>query len=1053
MSVLTDETWKTKYNSDVDDLVRDFYVPALSCAKYYYRATGFFGSRVLTLASRGIEGLVRNDGRMQLVIGCKLSSPEIAAIEKGQGLRDAVSTWLDAMPLVPETPQQADALELLSWMIANRFLDIKFTVPCDDAGNPVHSDGIYHEKTGIIVDKAGNRIAFNGSVNETYPGWMDHWESFHVFCDWDAGKTHVLDEVSDFERLWDPSVQHRRFKVVEVREAVENKLFRFLPKSDHHPRLLKMPETSKKPGTAAGVPGEALRLVWGFLKHAPAMGGGGDLVGEATSVIAPWPHQVRAFQRMHDNWPPRLLIADEVGLGKTIEAGMILRQGIMSGQAGRIPILAPKAVTRQWQIELREKFNLNWPVYDGHRLVWYGCPALGGLREKKVSREDWHKEPFVITASQLMRRKERAPDLLECSAPWDLIVLDEAHHARRRAAGGIREKGANQLLRLMQGLAARTKGLLLLTATPMQVDPVEVWDLLALLGMPELWTDAAFLNFFELLKMDTVGDETLDKMAELFRASEEHFGELEIEQAMTRSSELSKLAVKNVLAAVRDRASTPRRLLSESHKAGAVRIMAANTPVARLVSRHTRELLRRYIDAGKIDAKVATRKVDDVPVILTAAERELYEDMEDYISSTYNQAAQKERSSVGFVMTIYRKRLASSFAALARTLAKHLADVRKGDVAAGGDTWEGVSEVDNYGDTMDDEEVRKKEAEALRVQEAEAIELLLQRIKMLPTDRKAAVLLEQLNKLRAGGYRQTMVFTQYTDTLVFLRKFLSENGFEVMCFSGTGGETLNLDGSWQVISRDETKRRFREGKGDVLLCTDAAAEGLNFQFCGALINYDMPWNPMKVEQRIGRIDRLGQEFADIQIINLHYKDTVETDVYLALRRRIGLFSQFVGKLQPILAALPQVIEKASLATREDRDRKRAEVIEQIEAQIENAEQAGFDLDVAAQSDLEIPPRPTPLFGHDVLDRILNNPALLPEGINVQQLGHREYRYRAPGIEHELRITTDPKYFDENPESVELWSPGSPVFPDVQDAADANEVRKRWDELRRVLWGS
>ena len=115
-----------------------------------------------------------------------------------------------------------------------------------------------------------------------------------------------------------------------------------------------------------------------------------------------------------------------------------------------------------------------------------------------------------------------------------------------------------------------------------------------------------------------------------------------------------------------------------------------------------------------------------------------------------------------------------------------------------------------------------------------------------------------------------------------------------MCFSGRGGEIRSAGGEWSAIGRDEVKRRFREGQADLLLCTDAAAEGLNFQFCAALINYDMPWNPMRVEQRIGRIDRLGQAHPAIRIVNLHYEGTVETDIYRALRTRINLFEAVVG---------------------------------------------------------------------------------------------------------------------------------------------------------------
>ena len=116
---------------------------------------------------------------------------------------------------------------------------------------------------------------------------------------------------------------------------------------------------------------------------------------------------------------------------------------------------------------------------------------------RPVAPDRWHQEPVVLTSSHLMRRKERQVALLEDAAPWDLIVLDEAHHARRRGAGGPAESGANQLLRLMRRLKDRTEGLVLLTATPMQVHPVELWDLLDLLGLPSEWTPDAFVEFFE----------------------------------------------------------------------------------------------------------------------------------------------------------------------------------------------------------------------------------------------------------------------------------------------------------------------------------------------------------------------------------------------------------------------------------------------------------------------------------------------------------------------------------------------------------------------------
>ena len=132
--------------------------------------------------------------------------------------------------------------------------------------------------------------------------------------------------------------------------------------------------------------------MWRFIKIAPTLPNGGERVGEATCSVTPWPHQVRAFSRLYDHWPPKLLIADEVGLGKTIQAGMVLRQAWLAGRAKRILVLAPKAVLKQWQIELREKFNLNWPIFDGQKLTWYPSPAMRGREIELADRETWHQQ-------------------------------------------------------------------------------------------------------------------------------------------------------------------------------------------------------------------------------------------------------------------------------------------------------------------------------------------------------------------------------------------------------------------------------------------------------------------------------------------------------------------------------------------------------------------------------------------------------------------------------------------------------------------------------------
>ena len=465
--MLTERTWKLKYTPDDGDLVRLFYEPALQDAVRYDRLTGYFSAGALALAARGIEGLVRNDGHMRLVVGCTLEQPEIDAIEHGERLRDAVERHLSAAPLTPLDAVAAGALELLSWMIAGGHLSVKVAVPCAADRTPIPSDGIFHEKAGIIQDHGGHRIAWNGSLNETPAGWRHNWESINVYTSWGTEPERVAHEEGNFARLW--AGRSGRVIVLNVPEAVRRDLMRFMP-SDDLPARLKAQESKPRDHEKGAQPrtpvldpaaltpaGDRRALVWRFIREAPAQSYG-SRVGEATAAVTPWPHQARAFERLYAQWPPKLLIADEVGLGKTIQAGMLLRQAWLAGRARRILILAPKAVLRQWQIELREKFNLNWPIYDGRKLSWYRSPALREAYEREVDPQEWHREPVVIASSHLLRRRDRAAELLQDAEPWDLVVLDEAHHARRRAAGSAREGGANALLRLMRELMGVPRG-------------------------------------------------------------------------------------------------------------------------------------------------------------------------------------------------------------------------------------------------------------------------------------------------------------------------------------------------------------------------------------------------------------------------------------------------------------------------------------------------------------------------------------------------------------------------------------------------------------------
>ena len=1039
MSILQDHAWLCKYTPSTGNLITQFYIPALSCAVRYDRTTGYFCAESLAAASTGVEELVRNGGHMRLVVGCTLEEDEVRAIQRGESLRQTLDAKLLQIPFTATSQPVHNALELLAWMVANGFLQVKVAVPCHQkTRQPCAGCGIFHEKAGIIEDKTGDRLVFNGSLNETLAGWTsNNWDSFHVYCSWRDDAEHLDADETSFQKLWadkEPSAL-----IFELGEAVRKNLLQFLPAENNLPvRLAHQentscsapePELQQEPEVPSVVE-DIFTQTWEFIRKAPTLPDGGELVGEATAAITPWPHQVQAFTRMYQHWPPRLLIADEVGLGKTIQAGLVIRQAWLSGKAKRILILAPKAVLHQWQLELREKFNINVPIFEGGCLFWYPSPALQGKNKLPVDDTAWHQQPILLASSHLMRRKDRTRQLLEDATPWDLVILDEAHHARRK--GGIKDAAhnvPNQLLRLMRELKDKTQGLVLLTATPMQVHPLEVWDLLSLLGLPTEWTADAFLKFFECAAAPAPDEGILVFMSRLFRAIEHHFHQISFEEALRREPEHRSIRTKKVLKALREGAVTPLKMLNIEERRYALRLMQSWSPTRQLISRNTRELLRQYHKAGKLSANIATREVVDYLVELSPAERTLYEAVEDYIATTYNRASKDERIAVGFVMTIYRRRLASSFFALARTLQNRQEALGSENAIKLG-SLEDFPDDELAEDELDSDAASDLERKALQQEEAEDITILRQAIQKLPTDSKARSLLEVITTLQAQGYKQVIIFTQYTDSLDFLRKVIAnEQGAKsILCFSGRGGERWN-SGQWESISREKTKELFRAGAAEILLCTDAAAEGLNFQFCGALVNYDMPWNPMKVEQRIGRIDRLGQAFSKIRIINLMYADTVETDVYSALRERIGLFGTFVGKLQPILSKLPKAFGELAVQSRAQQEAARDQAIAAIATEIQEQERTGFDLDEITSAELEMPPRPIPAYDLAWLNTVLTNSALLPPGYEALPLaGGKDFKYLIPGSPAPIRVTTDPAFYEAHAESVELWSPGNPAFP-------------------------
>lgn len=1015
---LREYPWRHRYSWEVSNPVKDFYVPALSRSVLYQRKAGYFSSTALAVAAQGVARLIANGGRMQLLVGCQLSSEDVQAIQEGYDLKEKVALNLLDKFNQPVDQIMRDRLAALAYMVAKGTLEIKVALPTDGNGRVVASDGdegIFHEKVGIFTDALGQKLAFSGSINETKQGWLKNRESFHVFKSWSQDAAHLAEEEEEFHLLWQGAGRYTL--VVDFPQAVEKELLKYKPEEEPRQDPL---EVSEPEQVTTGNPG----FLWQFIKDAPYLKNGHALA-EAFSTVDPWPHQRQVVNKVVANYTGRFLLSDEVGLGKTIEAGLVLKKLLLTGLVRRCLILTPKSVIRQWQEELREKFNLHVPRYE-QNAFWDAkgrqIPVPGG--------NPWDSTDVALASCQLMKREDRWSELLTAK-DWDLIILDEAHNARR---SGVSNKYSdrNKLLQLMDQLERKTRGLLLLSATPMQLDPVELWDLLVILGMGGLWGARAedFKRYFlEVRKMPEAGEiDFLIKMlkdyqrlagpeADLFRLpGNDNVG------LITRRK-LASLFQSNVPA-------LEYKSLNQKDKEVLTKILSSNTPIKHFMLRNTRNVLRYYQKKGWLDQNIPNRDVKDVFIDLDPVdEKPLYDRIEEYISKYYKKALEEKRSGLGFIMTIYRRRLTSSFFAITKSLERRLAFLKGDDTAA--QEW-----LDELEELFDDErqEIGEDSKKLLDQrgnadEEIEFLENFLYDLQSLGKDSKYAQLDNHLRDY-LNRHSKVIIFTQYTDTMRYLREQLQAYRNRLACYSGDGGEYW--DGhSWRLTTKEDIKEKFAAGQYQILLCTDAASEGLNLQTCGLLINYDMPWNPMRVEQRIGRIDRIGQQFKTVEILNYFYKDTVEETIYQRLSQRIGWFNQVVGELQPILslgslaAKIPLAIKKVAMSGEEEKEAVLAEVVADLLEEAEKAKDNTINLDIYAQQLSALPEKQRPPVTPLELERIFTT-TLLPEGVSLQP-GQEKGVYLLSFKSQIYRVTFNPRVYDRRPDSVKLLSYGEPLF--------------------------
>jgi len=997
-----------------DDRLRDFYIPCLSHSVKYDRSAGYFSSASLIVAATGIVKLIANEGVMRLLVGADLPKEDVATINNPSELAARVERNMLLALREPENEFELKRLEILAWMVFSNTLMIKVVLPRGEDRRIIPSDQAqeyYHPKEGIFYDAFGDIVAFSGSVNESERAWEKNYEQFDVFTSWSPTRIYVTEKIKRFERLWEG--REPDWVALPIPEAVRKRLLKFKPADapKHDPAEIVEEVSEEEAARLSGVE----KLVLRFIADLPFMPNANRL-GEATCAVRLWPHQRKVADRIVQDYPSNYLLCDEVGLGKTIEAGVALRQLRLSEQVRRCLILVPKSVARQWQEELYEKFLLNIPLFNGS-----GFQDVFKNELDCDSSNPWNSHPCMIASSQLAKRRDRQDQLVEAD-PWDLVLVDEAHHARRKEYLTQKYR-PNRLLELATRLRSRARCLLFLTATPMQINQVEIWDLLKMLGMGGKWgvSERLFIRYFQELRQNPreidwpfilkmmkdyyPDEESWDPM--LRRTAEEFLGPVEWDKLLSLTRE----------------ATTPADKISISDEAYEIlhELAKSHTPIRYYMFRNTRELLKKYKEQNLLNEKVPSRNPHLVWIEMAKDEFELYARIDEYISKYYHKY-ESERKGLGFVMTVYRRRLTSSFYAIQQSLIRRRQFI------------EGIVGVGNQGLTEDDieqeeldldigEEIEEKDR-LLFSEELGYISDFLHQIGNLGTDTKLKRLQQDLNEI-FKKHETVIIFTQYTDTMDYLRdELVGIYGSKVACYSGREGEYW--DGAiWQSTTKAEIKREFAEGNHmKILLCTEAASEGLNLQTCGVLINYDMPWNPMRVEQRIGRIDRIGQVNDVVDIYNYFYKDTVEADIYSRLEDRIDWFNWIVGRLQPILYRISETIKTVSLTPREERQKRLEQELEKLKDEFSSLEEEMIDLDNMIDSSIDKSMPKEPITLAHIRELFLGSEALkryFKEHPNIEGAYILSYD-RVNG-----EVTFDPTVFDSYPDKLHLMTYGDEVF--------------------------
>ncbi|GKU30448.1 DEAD/DEAH box helicase [Clostridium folliculivorans] len=552
----------------------------------------------------------------------------------------------------------------------------------------------------------------------------------------------------------------------------------------------------------------------------------------------------------------RLFIADEVGVGKTIETGIILTELIARGRLDRhspVLIVCPNVLGPKWVKEMEKRFNFRFHLHNGKTLENFLKMALNGSFQTEYS--------WSIASIQLLRNNKFLNMLHKLAASrmaplWSMVIIDEAHHMRNV---GTESNTLGRYLSFM------TEMMVMLSATPLNLRDADFFNQMNILNpamFPDMHTFSAMISPVKSLnrcrrlileKTNTVYGELLHELEELEREN--------IGRAITNHPAIKEL--KNTVA--------KGIKMSNGDIARYDRILNALSP---LDNSFTRTLKREAVDHR------VTREVIKIPINLTDEEMNFYNDVIEAVKEAYlvrggNPAA------LGFITNMPMRMVSSCIPAMKDYLVWCVAN----DKILVSEDGEEDDDSQMFETSLS---VELKDKFIRLINEAEALKSVDTKFE------EFSRLVEQLTGSLDNP--QILVFSFFIRTLKYLKEKLTAMGYKVGLISGE--VPLVSDGN--VEGRYEIMDKFEKGELDILLASEVGGEGLDFQFCQAMINYDMPYNPMRIEQRIGRLDRFGQKSDKVIVANMYLKDTIDEKIYTMLYDRIKIVEESVGLIEPII---------------------------------------------------------------------------------------------------------------------------------------------------------